>query len=119
MARRSEADTENTETQPDPTAERPAQGLTIAYLNAGDRSDFHRYHYGRAGVPDVRRIDPASLRNDKGHDPFLRSPSGGILQVRADHAAELLECDEVTGGESKWRLATDAEVEAYKKGGAK
>lgn len=92
----------------------PPQGLTVRYLNTGTRNDFHRHHFGRQGLPDVRRIDPASLRTPEGYDPWLRFSNGAVMQVRADHAAELLECDDLTGGESRHRLATEAEIEAEK-----
>lgn len=96
------------------TGPRPPQGIVPRYLETGTRADFHRYHYGRAGIPDVRCIDPKSLRSPEGYDPFLAFPNGAVMQVRADHAAELLECDELTGGPSRHRLATEEEIQAMR-----
>jgi hypothetical protein len=101
--------------------EGPPQGIVIAYRDTGTRDDFHRNFFRRSGMPDVRRIDPASLAGSYVHpdpkyglvespDPWLRSPDGAVIQVRADHAADLLECD-ATGSESKWRIATQAEID--------
>lgn len=94
--------------------ERPPQGITVRYVSTGTRADYHRFFFGRAGIPDVRRIDSTSLRGEN-VDPYLVDGAGHLMQVRCDHAAELLECSP-TGGPSDWRLATDAEVAAYRGG---
>jgi hypothetical protein len=118
MAKKNEAlgSAEQNETAPaEPTAPRPPQGIEPRHFNTGNPViDLHRFHRGGGGLPAVRRLDPASLRTPEDHDPFLRFPGGAIIQVRADHAAELLECDELTGGEPRHRLATDDEVAAEK-----
>jgi hypothetical protein len=96
------------------TGPRPPQGLTPRYFETGNpHVDFHRLHQPTPTVPGVRRIDPASLRTPEGYDPFLRYPSGAVVQVRADHAAEMLELGP-TGGSPVHKLATDEEIEAEK-----
>ncbi len=91
---------------------RPPQGITIRYMSTGNPGlDFHRKHR------KIRKIDPASLIVD-GKPPVLALPRDGeagkaFKRVGAEHAADLLVCDFVSGGPSVYRLATDAEVEAY------
>jgi len=101
-----------------PVEPKPPQGITPRYMNTSTRADFHRNH------ASVQRIDPESLRildkaSGRKFDPFLRFPNGAVMQVRADHAAELLECHGITGGPSVHRLATDAEIAAMKDARAK
>lgn len=72
----------------------------------------------RIAAQGITLLDPASLRNDQGHDPFLAFPDGKggtrITQVGAEYAAELLTCDPRSGGTPVVRLATDAEVAAHR-----
>jgi hypothetical protein len=74
--------------------------------------------HGRHG--SVVQLDPASLKGPNGEDPILALPAGGgrvvFRAVLADHAAELLACDDATGGPSRYRLATVAEAEAFIRG---
>lgn len=67
--------------------------------------------------PSIPQIDPASLRGPSGEDPILALPAAGgkvvFRAILAAHAAELLACDDATGGASRYRLATVAEAEAF------
>jgi hypothetical protein len=72
-------------------------------------------------------LDPDSLRvrrqRESGEefldDPYVAFPDdrGGyaITQVKAEHAARLLVCDEASGGPATCRLATDEEFGAERK----
>lgn len=106
--------------QPEQADAGPPQGIVVRHMETGTRADFHRNFYGRSGLPDVRRIDPASLAGRYLHptlgvlespDPWLRAPDGVVMQVRADHAAERLECND-NGDAPRWRIATQAEIDA-------
>jgi hypothetical protein len=87
------------------------QGIVIREMNSGDeKKDFH------PKWREKRMIDPESLKVD-GKDPYLALPIHGTNQVRvkrieAGHAAYILTCDPASGGQSVYRLATDAEVAA-------
>lgn len=105
------------------STERPPQGITVRYMDTGKPEiDYHRIHNGRNGLEPVKRIDPRSLKTNEvtdpsgkpGGDPWLMLQGKHAMQVRADHAAELLEVDELTGGPTRHRLATDAEIVAEK-----
>lgn len=94
----------------------PPQGITVRRFEGTERSHFHRNR------PEVKRIDPESLKIPcppecglhQHHDPFLLHPDEKtVMQVRVDHAAELLECDEITGGTSRWDIATEEQIAAY------
>lgn len=94
----------------------PAQGLVPLFSNTGDpQKDFHRR------FTSIRMLDPKSLVNANGEDPFLAIPrpfndGGGyaVKQVSAEHAAYLLSCNSENGQAPMCRLATDEEVSAYK-----
>lgn len=99
----------------DPGAPRLPQGIVLRYMESGDpKKDFHHIH---RSVPS---IDPASLVVD-GEDPFLALPidrragTVRIRQVGAKEAARMLTCDPASGGQSLYRLATDAEVAQYRR----
>lgn len=98
------------------TAPRAPQGITLRFLQTGDRKkDLHPYFGER-----VKMIDPKSLVRADGEAPFLAIPilqrpgEYAVKQVDPVHAAEMLCCDKATGAPSTYRLATDAEVAAYK-----
>lgn len=91
---------------------RPPQGITVGYMSTGNPVlDFHRKWR------KIRKIDPESLKVN-GVDPVLALPRDGVpaqafKRVGAEHAADLLTCDFVTGGQSIYRLATDEETAKY------
>lgn len=111
-----EAEAEVQDSAAELAPEAPPQGITLRRFEGTDRKHFHRNR------PTVLRIDPDSLKIPcppecglhAHHDPFLLHPDGKtVMPVRVDHAAELLECDEITGGTSRWDIATEEQIAAY------
>ena len=105
---------------PDAAAEMPPETPTTDPA-APSREPRLLERYG-APVPhgrhvNVFQIDPASLKGPEGEDPILAIPAAGgkvvFRAILAEHAAELLACDDATGGPSAYRLATVAEAEAF------
>ena len=119
-----EPDTDAPAGEQTPTPPGPPQGITVRHMETGNPAiDYHRIHNGRNGLDPVKRIDPRSLKTNEvtdpqgnpAGDPWLMLSGKTCMQVRADHAAELLEVDEPTGGASRHRLATDDEIAAEKR----
>jgi hypothetical protein len=108
-----ESVTESVTVAAEPAAPRPPQGITLRHMNTGERKrDFHPF------FKHIPKVDPASLVV-AGQDPFLAIPIPGtgkvaVKQVGAVDAAEMLTCDKASGGQTTYRLATDAEVAAFK-----
>ena len=99
------------EMPPEPTVDPAAPSREPRPL---ERDGFPVPHGRHANVV---QIDPASLKGPAGEDPILALPAAGgtvvLRAILAEHAAELLACDDATGGPSSYRVATNAEVEAF------
>lgn len=110
MARKSTPDESTPDLEIDPTA--PSRDPKP--LERYGAPIMHPRHLG------VVQLDPASLKGPNGEDPILALPAGGgkfvLRAILAEHAAELLACDDATGGPSRYRLATVAEAEAFIRG---